>query len=44
MPEPPQDVKWALHPRDDVLALLAAAVREARQVGVEQVETFRARG
>jgi nucleotide-binding universal stress UspA family protein len=40
MPEPPQEIKWALHPREDVLALLAAAEREARQAGVEQVETF----
>ena len=40
MPEPPQDVEWALNPREDVLALLAAAEREAREAGVDQAETF----
>jgi nucleotide-binding universal stress UspA family protein len=40
MPEPPQNVEWALNPREDVLALLAAAEREAREAGVDQVETF----
>lgn len=36
----PKDVQWAVNPREDVLALLESAEREAREIGVAQVETF----
>jgi nucleotide-binding universal stress UspA family protein len=35
----PQDVQWAVNPREDVLTLLKSAARSARKAGVEQVET-----
>jgi nucleotide-binding universal stress UspA family protein len=35
----PQDVQWAVNPREDVLTLLESAARRAREAGVEQVET-----
>jgi nucleotide-binding universal stress UspA family protein len=35
----PQDVQWAVNPREDVLALLDSAAQTARDAGVEQVET-----
>jgi len=34
----PQDVQWAVNPREDVLALLDSAAETARDAGVEQVE------
>jgi nucleotide-binding universal stress UspA family protein len=37
---PPEDIQWAVNPREDVLALLESAQREAREGGVEAVETF----
>jgi nucleotide-binding universal stress UspA family protein len=35
----PQDVQWAVNPREDVLTLLESAARSAREAGVEPVET-----
>jgi nucleotide-binding universal stress UspA family protein len=35
----PQDVQWAVNPREDVLALLDSAAQTARDAGVEEVET-----
>lgn len=35
----PQDVQWAVNPREDVLTLLDSAAQTARDAGVEQVET-----
>jgi nucleotide-binding universal stress UspA family protein len=36
---PPPGVQWTVNPREDVLALLEAAQRDADAAGVEQVET-----
>jgi nucleotide-binding universal stress UspA family protein len=36
----PGDVQWTVNPREDVLALLESAERDARDAGVEQIETF----
>ena len=36
----PSDVQWTVNPREDVLALLESAERDARAAGIEQVETF----
>ena len=36
----PRDVQWTVNPREDVLALLEAAERDAGAAGVQQVETF----
>ena len=36
----PKDVQWTVNPREDVLALLESAQRDAETAGVEQVETF----
>ena len=36
----PEDVQWTVNPREDVLALLESAEREAHDAGVEAVETF----
>jgi nucleotide-binding universal stress UspA family protein len=36
----PSDVQWTVNPREDVLALLESAQRDARAAGIEQVETF----
>jgi nucleotide-binding universal stress UspA family protein len=40
----PTDLQWIVNPREDVLALLAAAQAQARAVGLEQVETFARQG
>jgi nucleotide-binding universal stress UspA family protein len=40
----PADMQWMINPRDDVLALLDEAQTEAREAGVEQVETFARQG
>jgi nucleotide-binding universal stress UspA family protein len=42
--EAPQDVQWAVNPREDVLALLAAAEEEARAAGLASIETFACQG
>jgi nucleotide-binding universal stress UspA family protein len=36
----PRDVQWTVNPREDVLALLESAQREADSAGVHRVETF----
>jgi nucleotide-binding universal stress UspA family protein len=36
----PTDVQWTVNPREDVLALLESAEREASDAGVASVETF----
>jgi nucleotide-binding universal stress UspA family protein len=36
----PRDRAWTVNPREDVLALLESAARDARAAGIEQVETF----
>ncbi len=36
----PNDLAWTVNPRADVLALLDSAERDARDAGIEQVETF----
>jgi nucleotide-binding universal stress UspA family protein len=38
--EAPEDIQWAINPREDVLALLESAQRTARAAGVMLVETF----
>jgi nucleotide-binding universal stress UspA family protein len=42
--ELPKDLQWIINPREDVLALLEAAEREAEQAGVTNVETFARQG
>ncbi len=42
--EVPADLQWMINPREDVLALLDQASREAQEVGVTQVETFARQG
>lgn len=42
--ELPKDLQWIINPREDVLALLEAAEREAEQAGVINVETFARQG
>ncbi len=42
--EAPKDVQWSVNPREDVLALLDQARKDAESVGVEQVETFARQG
>jgi nucleotide-binding universal stress UspA family protein len=34
------DIQWTLNPREDVLALLESARRDAEAAGLQQVETF----
>jgi nucleotide-binding universal stress UspA family protein len=36
----PNDVQWAISPREDVMTMLSHAAKEAEQAGVEKVETF----
>jgi nucleotide-binding universal stress UspA family protein len=36
----PNDRAWTVNPREDVLALLESAQRDARAAGIERVETF----
>jgi nucleotide-binding universal stress UspA family protein len=40
----PPDLEWTVNPRDDVLALLDQAQKEAEQAGVASVETFARQG
>jgi nucleotide-binding universal stress UspA family protein len=40
----PRDLQWMVNPREDVLALLAAAEEDARTAGVREVETFARQG
>ena len=42
--EVPKDLQWIINPREDVLAVLETAQREAEQAGVTQVETFARQG
>jgi nucleotide-binding universal stress UspA family protein len=42
--EVPKDLEWIVNPRDDVLALLDDAKREAAGAGVAEVETFACQG
>jgi nucleotide-binding universal stress UspA family protein len=42
--EVPKDLQWVINPREDVLAVLERAERDARGAGVEQVETFARQG
>ena len=42
--EVPKDLQWMVNPREDVLALLEAAEREAEPAGVIDVETFARQG
>ena len=36
----PRDMQWTVNPREDVLALLESAQRDADSAGVQEVETF----
>jgi nucleotide-binding universal stress UspA family protein len=42
--EVPADLQWVINPHNDVLALLEQAQTEARQGGVQEVETFARQG
>jgi nucleotide-binding universal stress UspA family protein len=42
--EVPRDLQWMVNPREDVLALLGEAQREAKSAGVTAVETFARQG
>ncbi len=42
--EIPKDLEWMVNPREDVLALLNTAEREASLAGVAEVETFARQG
>jgi nucleotide-binding universal stress UspA family protein len=42
--EVPKDLQWMVNPREDVLAVLDAAQREARGTGVADVQTFARQG
>jgi nucleotide-binding universal stress UspA family protein len=42
--EVPNDLQWTINPRENVLAVLETAQREAEQAGVTQVETFARQG
>jgi nucleotide-binding universal stress UspA family protein len=42
--EVPRDLQWMVNPREDVLALLGEAQREAESAGVTAVETFARQG
>jgi nucleotide-binding universal stress UspA family protein len=42
--EAPRDVQWTINPREDVLAMLGDAERDAETAGVESVETFARQG
>jgi nucleotide-binding universal stress UspA family protein len=38
--EAPADIQWTINPREDVLALLETAQRDAQTAGVTSIETF----
>ena len=40
----PEDVQWAIGPREDVLALLQAAAKSAAEAGLQDVATFARQG
>jgi nucleotide-binding universal stress UspA family protein len=40
----PEDLQWMINPREDVLAMLDEAERDAREAGVGDVETFARQG
>jgi nucleotide-binding universal stress UspA family protein len=42
--EVPRDLQWMVNPREDVLALLGDAQRQARDAGITDVETFARQG
>ncbi|HEY1520770.1 MAG TPA: universal stress protein [Solirubrobacteraceae bacterium] len=42
--EVPADLQWMINPHNDVLALLEQAQTEAREGGVQEVETFARQG
>ncbi len=42
--EVPEDLQWMVNPREDVLAMLAAAERDARDGGLARVEIFARQG
>ncbi len=42
--EVPADLQWVINPHNDVLALLEQAQTEAREGGVQEVETFARQG
>jgi len=42
--EVPKDLQWTVNPREDVLALLGQAQREAQTAGVADVETYARQG
>jgi nucleotide-binding universal stress UspA family protein len=42
--EVPQDLQWVINPREDVLAALDEAQKEAEAAGVTKVETFARQG
>ncbi len=42
--EAPKDLQWLVNPREDVLALLESAQRQAQDAGVQQVETVARQG
>jgi nucleotide-binding universal stress UspA family protein len=42
--EVPEDLQWMINPREDVLAMLGEAERDARDIGLDAVETFARQG
>ncbi len=42
--EVPRDLQWMVNPREDVLVMLEEAAGEARNAGVQEVETFARQG
>jgi nucleotide-binding universal stress UspA family protein len=42
--ELPKDLQWMVNPREDVLALLEAAEKDARDAGLTDVQTFARQG
>jgi nucleotide-binding universal stress UspA family protein len=42
--EVPKDLQWTMSPREDVMALLEDARRDAESIGLAQVETFARQG
>jgi nucleotide-binding universal stress UspA family protein len=42
--EVPKDLEWMVNPRSDVLQMLAETEAEAREAGVDDVETFARQG
>jgi nucleotide-binding universal stress UspA family protein len=42
--EVPKDLQWMVNPREDVLAMLEQARRDAESVGVANVETYARQG